>query len=152
MINMVVCEMNNFYQHFQSKLCRKQRPKYSMPHLLFYCQFRVLSNTGLKSKICSDRLQNFRSAKSEQDKSVKWSDSSYDNKNRDATVKRKDALNLVSSHSKVTKENLRNTLHTRSLMAYWQFLFTQHLKNVCTCPKHLFKATDSRFSNSAKEI
>ena len=45
MMNTVVYEMGNFYWHFPSK------------YLSFYCEFEVISNAGLKSRICSNRVQ-----------------------------------------------------------------------------------------------
>ena len=59
MMNTVAYEMNNFTDIFQVNFVGEKGPKFTMSYLLFYCKFQVISNAGLKRRVCSDRLQNF---------------------------------------------------------------------------------------------
>ena len=59
MTNTVLYEMNNFIDIFQVNFAEEKRPNFKASCFLFYCEFKAISNTRLKSKICSDRMQNF---------------------------------------------------------------------------------------------
>ena len=59
MPNTAAYEMNNFIDIFQVNFAEEKRPNFKMSYLLFYCKFQAISNTGLKSRICSATLQNF---------------------------------------------------------------------------------------------
>ena len=59
MTSTLLYEMDNFIDIFSVNFAEKKRPNFKTLYLLFYCNFEVISNTGLKSRICSDRLQNF---------------------------------------------------------------------------------------------
>ena len=130
MPNTVAYEMNNFIDIFQVNFAEEKRPNFKMSYLSFYCEFQAVSNAGLKSRICSDRLQNFIFVQRELalDKAVKENDPF-----REKMVPRdvywrtriKVALNSVSSHGKVTNQN--DTQHKYSLILNWQFSFIQHL-------------------------
>ena len=43
---------------FLVNFAEEKKPNFKMSYLSFYCEFEVISNTGLKGKIWSDRLQN----------------------------------------------------------------------------------------------
>ena len=54
--NTVVYEMNNFIDIFQVNIAEEKRPNFKTSYLSFYCEFKAISNTRLKSRICFDRL------------------------------------------------------------------------------------------------
>ena len=58
-----------------------------MSYPSFYCEFQAVSNAGLKSRICSDRLQNFIFVQRELalDKAVKENDPFRDSQKNGAT-------------------------------------------------------------------
>ena len=132
-----------FYWHSLSKLwvnfVEEKRPNFKTSYLFFYCVFKVISNTGLKSRICSESLQNFIFVQWElvRDEAVKWSNLFCTKKQKQKVVPRhvyqhvriKVALNSVSFHGKVTNQNGAQLKY--SLIENWQFSFMQHLKNVC---------------------
>ena len=78
--------MNNFIDSFQVNFAEEKRPNFKTSYLSFHCEFEVISSTGLKSRICSDRLQNFIFVQWElvRDKAVKWSDSFCDSEKNGA--------------------------------------------------------------------
>ena len=59
MVNTVVYEINNFIDIFWVNFDEEKRPNFKMSYLSFYCKFQVISNTWLKNRSCSKRLQNF---------------------------------------------------------------------------------------------
>ena len=59
MPNTAAYVMNNFIDIFQVNFVEEKRPNFKTSYLSFYCEFKAISNAGLKSRICSDRLQNF---------------------------------------------------------------------------------------------
>ena len=59
MPNTVVYDMNNFIDIFQVNFVEEKRPNFKMSYLLFSSKFQAISNTGLKSRLWFDRLQNF---------------------------------------------------------------------------------------------
>ena len=59
MTNTVVYEINNFIDVFRVKFAEERRPNFKMSSFSFYSKYEVISNTGLKSRFCFDRLQNF---------------------------------------------------------------------------------------------
>ena len=58
-MNTVVYEMKKFINIFRVNFAEEKRPNFETSYLSFNCEFKLISNTGLKRKICSDRLQNF---------------------------------------------------------------------------------------------
>ena len=56
MTNTVVYEINNLTDILQGNFAKG--PNFQTSYLSFYCEFKLISNTGLKSEICSERLQN----------------------------------------------------------------------------------------------
>ena len=121
MPNTAAYVMNNFIDIFRVNFSEEKRPNFKMSYLLFKCEFQAISNAGLKSRICSDRLQNFIFVQIElaPDEAVKRSYPFRDSeKNGARSVYRrkriKVALNLVSSHGKVTDQN--DTQHKYSLI------------------------------------
>ena len=79
-MNTVVYEMDNFIDIFQVNFSEEKIPNFKTSYLLFYGEFKVISNTGLKIKICSYRLQNFIFVQRElaQGEAVKWTDPIHD--------------------------------------------------------------------------
>ena len=59
MTKTVAYEVNNFIDIFGVNFAERKRPNFKMSYLSFCCEFQAISDAGLKSKICSDRLQNF---------------------------------------------------------------------------------------------
>ena len=58
MPNTAAYEMNSFIDIFRVNFAEEKRPNFKMSYLSFYCEFQAISNAELKSRICSDRLQN----------------------------------------------------------------------------------------------
>ena len=86
MTNPVAYEMNNFI--FQVNFVEEKRPNFKMSYLSFYCEFQATLNTRLKSRICSDGLQNFTFVqwKLAPDNTVKWSDPFHDSKKKNGAA------------------------------------------------------------------
>ena len=133
MTNTVLYELNNFIDIFRVNFAEEKRPNFKVSYLLFHCEFEAISNAGLKSRICSDRLQNviFVQWELALDEAVKWSDPFHNSKKKKKvprSVYRRErikvALNSVSSHGQVTDQN--DTEHKYSLILNWQFSFMQH--------------------------
>ena len=59
MPNTAAYKMNNFIDIFQVNFVEEKRQNFEMSYLSFYCEFHAISNARLKSRIWSDRLQNF---------------------------------------------------------------------------------------------
>ena len=78
MTNTVVYEMNNFINIFWVNFAGEKISNLKTSYLSFYCEFEVISNTGLKSRVCSGKLglQNFILVEWElaRDEAVKWWD------------------------------------------------------------------------------
>ena len=84
-MNTAVNEMSDFINIFQVTF-EEKTPNFKTSYLSFYCKFKVIPNAGLKSKICSVRLQNFIFVQWElaQDKSMKQNDPFRDSKKKSA--------------------------------------------------------------------
>ena len=82
-MNTAVNEMSDFINIFQVTF-EEKIPNFKTSYLSFYCKFKVIPNAGLKSKICSVRLQNFIFVQWElaQDKSMKRNDPFRDSKKK----------------------------------------------------------------------
>ena len=65
-----------FLDIFQVIFTEEKRTNLKTSYLLFWREFQAISNAGLKSRTCSDRLQNFMFVQWELvlDEAVKWSD------------------------------------------------------------------------------
>ena len=59
MPNTAAYEMNNFIDMFQVNSAEEKRRHFKTSYISFYCKFEAISNARLKSRIFSDRLQNF---------------------------------------------------------------------------------------------
>ena len=77
-------EMSNFIDIFQVNFGEVKRPNFKTLYLSFCCEFQAISNARLKSRICSDRLQNFIFVQWElaPDEAVKWSDPFHDSEKK----------------------------------------------------------------------
>ena len=63
MTNTVAYKMNNFIDVFQVNFVEEKRPNFETSYLSYYRKFQAILNARLKSRISSDRLQNFKFVK-----------------------------------------------------------------------------------------
>ena len=85
-MNTMAYEMNDFIDIIGVNFAEEKRANFKTSYLSFCCEFQAISNAGLKSRICSNRLQNFIFVQWElvRDKAVKWSDSFCDSEKNGA--------------------------------------------------------------------